>query len=354
MEAFAEPAAVRIDPLAKARARGMGVRQRILAQEDMLTLAEAAQALGLTPPAVNDRFRAGKLLALEAGARGRRYPAWQFEDEIAGAPLEAVLRVLKGLNCWTIYRFFTTPDSALEDATPLEVLRRGDVEAAVEAARLFAQWRAGRALMASRSPPPPPADLDRIDLPLVDRKRGRVAASLPSRQATDPFSGCKEGAEGLPLRCAERGIRRHVLCLLPGSVLRRDAASHARLSIRPASEPTLVDESELRSQNVVRLGEGDGQRLVLADLTGGGLARLHCDGSISTVSRYDVPRQWALALWKHPGRVDGIRYVSRFMNSQPAVVLFDRCKDRLTAHRSQPLADHPDLPRILDLFNVGI
>ena len=143
MEAFAEPAAGRIDPLAKARARGMGMRQRILAQEDMLTLAEAAQALGLTPPAVNDRFRAGRLLALEGGARGRRYPAWQFEDEITGAPLEAVLRVLKGLNCWTIYRFFTTPDSTLEDATPLEVLRREDVEAAVEAARLFARGEQG-------------------------------------------------------------------------------------------------------------------------------------------------------------------------------------------------------------------
>jgi hypothetical protein len=138
VEAFPELSAVHIDPLAKARARGVGLRQQILARDDMLTLAEAAQTLGLTPPAVNDRFRAGKLIALEAGARGRRYPAWQFEDEIAGGPLEAVLDVLKRLNCWTIYRFFTTPDSALEDETPLEILRRGDIEAAVEAAKLFA------------------------------------------------------------------------------------------------------------------------------------------------------------------------------------------------------------------------
>ncbi len=136
-EAFPELSTARIDPLAKARARGMGLRQEILARDDMLTLAEAAQALGLTPPAVNNRLRAGKLIALEAAARGRRYPAWQFEDEIAGRPLEAVLNVLKGLSCWTIYRFFTTPDSALEDETPVEVLRRGDIEAAVEAAKLF-------------------------------------------------------------------------------------------------------------------------------------------------------------------------------------------------------------------------
>jgi hypothetical protein len=142
-EAFPEVSTVRIDPLAKARARGMSLRQRILTRDDMLTLAEAAQALGLTPPAVNDRFRAGKLIALEAGARGRRYPAWQFEDEVAGRPLEAVLQVLKGLNSWTSYRFFTTPDSALEDETPLEVLRRGDIEAVIEAAKLFASGEQG-------------------------------------------------------------------------------------------------------------------------------------------------------------------------------------------------------------------
>jgi hypothetical protein len=133
---------VRIDPLANARARGIGLRQQILAR-DMLTVAEAAQALGLIPPAINDRFRAGKLIALEAGARARRYPAWQFEDEIVGGPLEAVLGALKGLSSWTIYRFFTTPDRVLEDETPVEVLRRGDIEAAVEAARLLASGEQG-------------------------------------------------------------------------------------------------------------------------------------------------------------------------------------------------------------------
>lgn len=142
-EAFPEVSAMRIDPLAKARARGIGLRQRLLARDDMLTLAEAAEALGLTPPAVNDRFRAGRLIALEAGARGRRYPAWQFEDEIAGAPLEAVLDALKGVSAWTSYLFFTTPDGALEDETPLEALRRGDLEAVIDAAKLFASGEQG-------------------------------------------------------------------------------------------------------------------------------------------------------------------------------------------------------------------
>ena len=142
-EAFPELSSAHVDPLAKARARGMGLRQRILASDDMLTLAQAAQALGLTAPAVNDRFRAGRLIALEAGARGRRYPAWQFEDEVAGRPLEAVLDALKGLNPWTVYRFFTSPDSTLEGETPLDILRRGEVEAVVEAAKVFAAAEQG-------------------------------------------------------------------------------------------------------------------------------------------------------------------------------------------------------------------
>jgi len=42
------------------------------------------------------------------------------------------------------------------------------------------------------------------------------------------------------------------------------------------------------------------------------------------------------------------------MNSQLAVALFDRCEDGLIAHHMRPLVNHPALPRILDLFNVGI
>lgn len=116
----------------------MRLRGEILARDDVLTLAEAAQALGLTPAGVTDRSRAGKLIVLEPAARGRRYPAWQFREELAGGPLEAVLDVLKGHSSWTIHRFFTTPDNTLEGRTPLEVLRHGDLEAVLEAAGLFA------------------------------------------------------------------------------------------------------------------------------------------------------------------------------------------------------------------------
>lgn len=139
-----EPSTAGIDPLAKARARGISLRGEILARDDMLTLAEAAQVLGLTPAAVTDRFRAEKLIALQGAARrGRRYPAWQFREELAGGRLDAVLDALTGHSSWTIHRFFTTPDNTLEGGTPLEVLRRGDLEAVLEAAVHFASGEQG-------------------------------------------------------------------------------------------------------------------------------------------------------------------------------------------------------------------
>ena len=57
---------------------------------------------------------------------------------------------------------------------------------------------------------------------------------------------------------------------------------------------------------------------------------------------------------KHTQRIDCIPYGSRFMNSQLAVALFDRCEDGLIAHHMRPLVDHPDLARISDLFDVGV
>ena len=207
--------------------------------------------------------------------------------------------------------------------------------------------------MATRSPPPPPADLDHIDLPLVALNPAELLRLFPLGKPPIHFRVAKKGQKAYRFDApsGEFGV---MYCAFSLEVCFAETLLRTRAYETPASEPTLIDESELRSKGVVQLGGDGGQQLVLADLTGGGLARLHCDGSISTVSRYAIPRQWALALWKHPKQIDGIRYVSRFMNSQVAAVLFDRCKDRLIAPRTQALMDHPDLPRILDLFNVGI
>lgn len=207
--------------------------------------------------------------------------------------------------------------------------------------------------MASRSPPPPPAHLDSIDLPLVTVRPAELLRLFPLGKPPIHFRVAKKGRKAYRFD-APNGEFGVMYCAFTLEVCFAETLLRTRSYRTPADQPTLIDESELRSKGVAQLGAGAGRRLILVDLTGSGLVRLHTDGSISTAPRYSMPRQWALALWKHPKRVDGIRYVSRFMNSQPAVVLFDRCADRLIARSTQPLVDNPDLPRILDLFNVGI
>jgi hypothetical protein len=207
--------------------------------------------------------------------------------------------------------------------------------------------------MASRSPPPPPAHLDRIDPPIVTVDPAALLRLFPLGKSPIHFRFAKSGQKAYRFDAPneEFGV---MYCAFSLEACFAETLLRTRAYQTPANEPTLIDEDELRSKGIAELGGKGTQRLILADLTGSGLVRLHADGSISTVARYSVPRQWALALWKHPKRLDGIRYVSRFMNSQLAVALFDRCEDRLIARHTQPLVDHPDLPRILDLFNVGV
>ena len=207
--------------------------------------------------------------------------------------------------------------------------------------------------MASRSPPPPPEHLDRIDLPVVSIDPASLlrlyALERPPLQFRAPRKG--QRARRFDAPDGEFGV---MYCAFSLEVCFAETLLRTRAYQTPADEPTLIDESELRARGIAWLDDPAGEHLALADLTGSGLVRLHVDGSISTTARYTVPRQWSLALWQHPMRVDGIRYVSRFMNSQLAVALFDHCEDRLVVHHTQPLTEHPDLPRILDLFNVGI
>jgi len=207
--------------------------------------------------------------------------------------------------------------------------------------------------MASRSPPPPPANLDRTDLPTVSVKPGELLRLFSLGRHPIYFRTPKKGLPAYRFDAPE-GEYGVMYCAFSLDVCFAETLLRTRSYTRPANQPTLIGESELRSKGIAQLGTITNRTLTLADLTGSGLVRLHCDGSISTTPRYTIPRQWGLAIWKHPKQVDGIRYVSRFMNSQHAVAVFDRVADRLSVAATLPLIEHPDLPRVLDAFNVGI
>jgi hypothetical protein len=97
-----------------------------------------------------------------------------------------------------------------------------------------------------------------------------------------------------------------------------------------------VAVTEIENRWVVRF---KGAPLRLADLTGAALKTLVGSGGISTIIPYDVPQRWAAALHGHPDAVDGLVYMSRHVNDERAVVVFDRAAAKLGLPRYQRLAD---------------
>jgi hypothetical protein len=140
---------LRVDPrpapsleqaLEAAHRRADDRKAAILKDPSMLSGEAAGQRLGVSRETINSRAQQGRLLALEFGKRGRRYPDWQFQDRIAGPPLEGVLAALAALDPWEQYRFFTQPQPALGGRTPVDALRAGEAEAALQAA---VSWTGG-------------------------------------------------------------------------------------------------------------------------------------------------------------------------------------------------------------------
>lgn len=127
------------DPLAGARVRGLEAKRKLLEDEGgSLTSAEAAKLLRVTRQAIDKRRKEGKLLGVELGRKGFRYPAWQF----GLANFEPVLAALRDRDCWEQLTFFLNPNSRLGDRTPLEALQRGggrDVEDVIRAASEYGE-----------------------------------------------------------------------------------------------------------------------------------------------------------------------------------------------------------------------
>jgi hypothetical protein len=108
------------DPLAGARIRGIEAKRKLVETEGgTLSSAEVATALRITRQAVDKRRKQGRLLAVEFGRKGFRYPAWQFSL----SNLEPVLAALRGRDGWEQLTFLLNPNTLLDDRTPLEVLR---------------------------------------------------------------------------------------------------------------------------------------------------------------------------------------------------------------------------------------
>lgn len=144
--ALTQPGAIEIlegGPLTAARLRGVQARDALLAAEGgTLASDDVAELLRISRQAVDKRRASGKLLAVELGRRGFRYPAWQFGDTDLLPGMEETLKLLDGHPPIAQMRFFLSGDHALGGERPLDLLRRGDLSQIRRAARVFGQQRA--------------------------------------------------------------------------------------------------------------------------------------------------------------------------------------------------------------------
>lgn len=87
----------------------------------------------------------------------------------------------------------------------------------------------------------------------------------------------------------------------------------------------LVARSALAERSLVGFNHPTSPTLSLADLTGAALKKLGLNNDISSGADYTVPQAWAKAIHVACPGLDGIRYVSRQLNTGYCYALFDRC-----------------------------
>ncbi|MGH9113865.1 MAG: hypothetical protein ACRDZN_16435 [Acidimicrobiales bacterium] len=103
---------------------------------------DVAGLLGKTKQAVSGDRR---LLRLELRSGTIGYPAFQFDGRQQTPGLGAIVELLLPVveTSWTIASWLTSPQTDLDDARPLDLLRSGHAVDAYAAARRFAHGLAG-------------------------------------------------------------------------------------------------------------------------------------------------------------------------------------------------------------------
>ncbi len=144
LQVLEHPAAMRLldeGPLAGAKLRGLRYREKMLTAEGgTLSSQEVAGILNISRQAVDKRRQAGRLIALSIGRRGYAYPAWQFDAEHGTLPgFEDVLEDLSGHDPWMQVSFMLNSNVYLDDRTPLEALRAGELNPVRRAAQAFGE-----------------------------------------------------------------------------------------------------------------------------------------------------------------------------------------------------------------------
>lgn len=96
-----------------------------------------------------------------------------------------------------------------------------------------------------------------------------------------------------------------------------------------------------------------GSMLRLLDLTGTTLKRLSGHADLAGTATYALTQQWSLAVFRNPLNFDGFVYMSRHLNTERAVVLFDRAATKVHSKPSPLLLpDTPGFAAAAAAFNI--
>jgi len=136
-----EPEATSADvasPSARAVAllRGKKIAEADLAaNEGAFSLQQVVDFLGISRQAIDRKVRENALIAVLGPHGRRRYPVAQFDDHGIVPGLEDVLNSLPSKNDWFRLNFLVNEDARLGGRRPIDVLKAGDVEGVIKAAK---------------------------------------------------------------------------------------------------------------------------------------------------------------------------------------------------------------------------
>lgn len=111
-------------------------RRRVIEAQEVVPSGRLIQALGITRQALSKAVLARRLFSVEFEGENY-YPAFFADPTLERRSLERANKVLGPLNGWEKYIFYMTPKHSLQRLTPIQALRRGNVEAVVHAAHIF-------------------------------------------------------------------------------------------------------------------------------------------------------------------------------------------------------------------------
>jgi hypothetical protein len=123
---------------AKALLRGAQIAQSDLKESGGAYDLDQVRVLmnGISRQMVDRKVREGSLLAVPGPSNRRAYPTMQFNHDGTVVPgLKAVQEALPTESPWAVLNFLVRPDPRLNGRKPIDLLKAGEIDLVVEAAR---------------------------------------------------------------------------------------------------------------------------------------------------------------------------------------------------------------------------